>query len=311
MQKPLFFLLLATVSAATLFTQADAKTNSLRGCANFICANEPQLSPDRVVAFWTNKRMKEAWPSFNTPGLPLEPPLDPDADSSGYTLMSEPYEDHPLSRMNGILFFHEIDGGEEHVRHCSASVIKSGSQDLILTAAHCIRNADGWRDMLMFVPGYRETETGLKVPLGKWPVYQAFYPSAYMSGNPENDIAVARVYSNTAPIGPQITLQQAVGGGFAPYTSSASETFPRLKLIGYPSVSPNYDYHTAKQRQCDSNTKPSDDYPTAITLLNCAMQGGNSGGPLIVREARVDMVVGVGVMTAAITGQARLMPQNF
>jgi V8-like Glu-specific endopeptidase len=88
---------------------------------------------------------------------------------------------------------------------CTASVVKSPTQDLLITAAHCVYG-DGAG--MRFVPG----SVNGSAPYGSWTVTAAYVdPTWVTSRNPLRDVAFLRV-------GPQrvngvvLTVQQLTGG---------------------------------------------------------------------------------------------------
>lgn len=306
-------------SAVALHTRAGtpAPTHDQHASVPFdVVISPPAPSRQKIIDFWTRERMEEAWPaSFSPPygGDPIEPFLDPKADHSGYTLMPSPYASHLFSRLTGILYFRRANtNGEGYVvQHCSASIIHSISQNLILTAAHCVHEPihHVWNDMFMFVPGF----DGKQAPLEKWPIQSAYIPGQDAQESPETDIAVARVY----PLPSGKTLEAEVGPGtaFFPHVSTnENEAFSMVKDVGYPSVSRFGEdpvYENAEQRQCNSGTAPGKENPKTLLLLNCTPQAGNSGGPIVRLFNPPFEVVGVFVKTNPLAGQARLLPQTF
>src|SRR5579884_3747285 len=95
-------------------------------------------------------------------------------------------------------------GGPGGRHFCTASVVRSGPGDLILTAAHCV---SGTGTGLYFAPGYRD---GL-APFGYWRVTAAYVEPAWSrSAVPQADYAFLRVVpSGTAR---PSRIQAAVGG---------------------------------------------------------------------------------------------------
>ncbi|WP_333677772.1 trypsin-like serine protease [Dyella sp.] len=314
MHKAYLALFVAAASATALHVRAETLADAPNPRADTPyevvpsppCREKEMVCRDKVIDFWTSEKMKAAWPAedFLPPQYPIEPVLDPDADQAGYTLVHAPYMDRPLSRFTGILFWRSHDPlvGEE-LRHCSASVIHSSSQNLILTAAHCLYGIK-WHDMLMFVPAFDGT---YDAPLGKWPIRIAFMPGMDAPGNPQADIAVARVYSQSSGE----TLEKTVGGALQPLVNSG-ELFPLVRDVGYPSkaISGDGPYHFAEQRQCDSHTDRGGQYNNLV-LLNCSPQPGNSGGPIVAIYSAPVEVVGVFAKTTPISGQPRLLPETF
>jgi hypothetical protein len=301
MKRSMLALLIATAVAMPFSTSAA------------VAVSPVMKSREQIIGFWNKDHMKEAWRVFNPPpAYPLLPPLIPGADQSGYTLMHTPYTGNPPSRITGILFWRNPATGG--VGHCSAAVVRSGSQSLVLTAGHCVHDIGEptWYDMLMFVPAYRETDAGdLTFPLGKWPVQRTFLPYEGAEQKNEDDLAVARVYRDERGA----ALQAIVGDSFAPQVTSDTAQFPDIQIIGYPGTWLPGDgpYDRAAQRWCYSPSEPQhDDDPkrdSSLWLRHCAPQGGNSGGPLVVVTHGHAVV---GVMSSIIDGRhPRLRPGTF
>jgi V8-like Glu-specific endopeptidase len=327
MQKKSFFVLLFAAASAVAF-QAKSETTPDRSTALLAGTHEvfpiPEGQPrQEVLDFWTEARMKAAWTRDGK--QPAPPPegevITPDGDESGYALMPVPYAAHELSRMTGILFFRipHSNSDKEELKHCSASVIHSTSGNLILTAAHCFfqpnpAEGDLWHDMAMFVPAYRQGEDGsLDIPFEKWPIQQGYFPYEGAERTIDDDIAVARVYSEPGNIGPDKTLEEVVGNGFLPRVYAGGNDFPMVKIIGYPGqwMLGDEPYDRAEQRQCDSETAPPRFGETAFRAINCAPQGGNSGGPVIVMDGNPFVHEVIGVFTNIPATNTRLLPNTF
>lgn len=318
MRKPIIASLFAMFSAVALSANSmpmsggsDSRSIGPREVVSSPpCLEDPVDCREKIVDFWTPERMEAAWPPGQPDFLdsfPIDPVLDPSADTSGYVLTPVPYAGRPLSRITGILFFHVASEDPNNgLHHCSASVIHSNSQNLILTAAHCAYDLHShrWNDMLMFVPAFDGTEP---VPFNKWPIRLAFISGENAPGSPRTDISVARVYS--PPSGG--TLEAEVGGALRPRVTT-TELFPLVKDIGYPSKANLGDgpYLFAEQRQCNSHTRQGNDFSNLV-LLNCAPQQGNSGGPIIVAYTDPIEVVAVFAKTVPREGQPRLLPETF
>jgi hypothetical protein len=318
MQKTFFVLLFAAIYTLSFNAKAEATQGLTTGFSSGtrgIVIHQEQQSPETVIAFWTDDNMRKAWTTEGK--VPAPPPQDevitPGGDQSGYALMPIPYQDHRLSRVTGILFFRVPNDAKEELKHCTASVITSESKSIVLTAAHCFRQGGQWHDMLMFVPAYRQLQDGsLDVPLEKWPVYAAFLPYEGAEQTQDDDIAVARVYAKPEAAGQMPTLEQLVGSGLQPRVTEDGY-FPSVEIIGYPAqwMIGDKPYEVAEQRRCMSYTDKNPFSATALRLLNCAPQGGNSGGPVIDLNINPapDMVVAVFSAMPGIS--ARLLPHTF
>ncbi|RDS80197.1 hypothetical protein DWU98_14915 [Dyella monticola] len=285
-----------------------------------ICISPEGPGRAAIVDFWTEDRMKEAWTVFGHGSTGPDNPLDPGADFYGYTLVPPSSYLRPPHALTGILFFEE-PGSPTPYKHCSASVIRSAHQNLILTAAHCMRSTASsgtWHRNLMFVPAYSEREDGvLQTPYEKWPVEIAFLPFASAAISRYADIAVARVYALPSVIGPDRTLESVVGGSLQPRMSTASVTFPLVRFVGYPGLNGFnlVQYPIAAQRQCETHTYIDDaDEATArmVGILNCSPQSGNSGGPIVQMPGNPGGYDVVGVMAYIdMNPQPRLLPETF
>lgn len=269
-------------------------------------------NPEAVLSFWTDGRMDDAWPSQNSADPPLlEPPLLVGADQSGYIRMPEPYIAHRLSRMTGILFYREAVIGT--VAHCSASVVHSRSGSLIVTAAHCVTTSaeNTWREMMLFIPAYNGQAVGnARAPLGKWPVRQVFIPYQRAGVVTGDDVAVGRLYAKVAPVGPGLTVEEAVGGGFIPRITESGDITPRVSVLGYPAAwLPGDGPYLEYQRRCDSPAYALVE-TTALQASYCAPQGGNSGGPLVLDEAPLVPPEVIGVVQSS-RAQSRLKGETF
>jgi V8-like Glu-specific endopeptidase len=101
----------------------------------------------------------------------------------------------------GPLFAQAISGGH----FCTASVLAAPSQDLILTAAHCLT---GTGVGLLFAPGYHDGVA----PYGVWTVRQAFADPAWLTGQDAgHDYAILRV-AHQVRAGRSVGVEAVTGG---------------------------------------------------------------------------------------------------
>jgi hypothetical protein len=100
--------------------------------------------------------------------------------------------------------------GQPH--NCSASVVASASQDLVITAAHCLAGSGAG---VQFVPGYRDGST----PYGVWTAAQAYVdPSWTAAQDPRHDVAILKMRRQQRD-GRWVGVQEVVGAhllGLAP-----------------------------------------------------------------------------------------------
>ncbi len=90
---------------------------------------------------------------------------------------------------------------------CTATVLRSPSKDLILTAAHCI-SGDGVG--MLFAPAYASDST----PYGTWKVVASYVDPRYLaSRDPHADVAILQVAKQDID-GRILGVQQVVRGGY-------------------------------------------------------------------------------------------------
>ncbi|WP_329563998.1 trypsin-like serine peptidase [Kitasatospora sp. NBC_01266] len=109
-------------------------------------------------------------------------------------------------------------------RSCTASVVDSPGHNLLLTAAHCVTNADGSPVTgLAFAPAYRDGAN----PLGSWPVDRVVVDQRWSQGaDPEYDVAFLTV----DPVGGK-QIEDVVGGN--PIGVNRGFDLP-VTVTGYP-----------------------------------------------------------------------------
>jgi hypothetical protein len=215
--------------------------------------------------------------------------ITPGGDESGQARVVVPYADDPLSRVAGKVFFH--DPLRNMDAFCSASVVASKSQRLIVPAAHCFvlfeQDSSGmlrlvWMEHPMFVPahdGTREATDEQRSPYGLWPLRRAFVAKT-IEDDPTNilktewDLAVADTYDQLGR-----PIQAVLGAALSPRTSTAEELFPLVNLVSYPGEA----YGGQSQYWCASTTKNSFS-GLGLELPNCRNYPGSSGGSVVVND---------------------------
>lgn len=178
-----------------------------------------------------------------------------------------------LNGLVGAVFTHNADG--DHF--CTASVVDSAGQNLIITAAHCVYDpVAGQGTDLVFIPGYRNGET----PNGVWPLISITVDQSWKnSGNPDIDVAFAIVKPQN---GQQV--QQVLGANRLGIDQGYE--LP-VKMTGYPS-SGNVPI------TCSNTTTRQS--PTQLRIDCPDYTGGTSGSPWITdfdQKTRTGTVVGV------------------
>jgi V8-like Glu-specific endopeptidase len=174
-------------------------------------------------------------------------------------------------------------GGDDYV--CSGSTVASTNSDVVLTAAHCVKNGSGtWAANWTFVPGYSDGDA----PYGSYTARQ-FYVSSAWSAKGDNDYDVAFVTVNQASLsGDAVPVGEEVGGQGIRFGVQ-----PRVTTVfGYPSDPP----YTGQQLfYCSGATTPDPYHATSDVGVHCGMTAGSSGGPWL---DGFDWATGTGTITS-------------
>jgi V8-like Glu-specific endopeptidase len=139
--------------------------------------------------FWTASRMATATsaPAEGKTGTSSPPPGTPHAAT---------FDGVPTV---GALFY--TTGSGRHF--CTASVVDSDTENLVITAAHCVYGS-GYSTHLEFVPGYRDG----RQPYGAWPVRAIVVASGWRrSHDPDLDFAFLSVADSGGRL-----IQRVTGG---------------------------------------------------------------------------------------------------
>jgi V8-like Glu-specific endopeptidase len=163
---------------------------------------------------------------------------------------------------------------------CTATVVKSATHDLVLTAAHCVfGTAVGWQ----VAPGYRNGSAKNRY----WTVTAAYVNPAWQKKqNPQDDFAVLRVAKQTIK-GKSKAIQDVVGGLAV---GSAPKAGAKVTTVAYT----NDDYNVGwsdGQIACSTSVYLTATFPT----FDCSgYSSGSAGGPwLSVKSATSFSVVGL------------------
>ncbi|RKR76475.1 trypsin-like serine peptidase [Frondihabitans australicus] len=158
----------------------------------------------------------------------------------------------------GAIFRGPLADGHE----CSGSVIASPTDDLVLTAAHCVYgDTSAWS----FVPGYVDG----RAPYGVWKISAAYVDPAWQKeGDTQSDYAILRIAPQTID-GRARRIQQLTGANLL-------GTAPRA---GTTITDPAYNAGVDDQPiTCTAKVYYTDGYPG----FNCSnYQGGVSGSPFL------------------------------
>ena len=220
-------------------------------------------------AFWTPARMAAATPVVN----PNEVIAGPAASPPPGTPTARLFNGVPTV---GALFF--TSGSSAH--YCTASVISSRPQDMVLTAAHCAYSG-GFFKNIEFIPGYRSG----RAPYGAWVVNKITVARGWKSSQNQNlDFAFLAV---TPPPRTSLPIQRVTGA----LQLGINRPFMRpIEVIGY---------NSSDSRPVACATHSLELSPTQIKFFCHGYRDGTSGSPWIVRYNSRN---GTGVVIGTIGG---------
>src|SRR5690242_6385346 len=117
------------------------------GCSAAPGAGSPVSAAD---GYWNSARLAGAQPLYGGSRVVPLPGQTPSAHTAAGALRV------------GALFEHDTSGGH----YCTASVVASPGEDLLITAAHCINGGGGagYKGDIVFIPDYRDGSE----PYGEW-----------------------------------------------------------------------------------------------------------------------------------------------
>jgi hypothetical protein len=176
------------------------------------------------------------------------------------TPVTSPAPPKPAASPVGALF-----AGGSHF--CTASVVHSTAGDLVLTAAHCVR------DGMTFVPGYHDGVA----PAGTWTVTSVAVAGGWTaSADPDLDFAFLTVRQAGNPA----SLESLTGANVLG-TNRGFEH--RITLTGYPDT-------TDSPVVCDGDTTRSGTYQLRVACPG--FPDGTSGGPWVTGGAVIGVIGG-------------------
>ncbi len=268
----------------------------------------PSATPGHgAKAYWTAKRMRSAEPlpvsvqnaaPSGSPASPLRAPsAGPNAaaparvDLSRTVAGSPPrsnrrFPDHPPYVSGEVpleaqtvyptstagRIFGKLRGVGQY--SCSATVVASKSQSVILTAGHCVFDRDaGFASKIVFVPAYHDGDR----PFGVWQATHAVIARGYYKIlNPNYDYAALRVKGNG-------NVGAVVGEEGIAYNQPRGQDF---QVLGYP-----YNLgRTEKMWSCLTSFAGIDNHDRfpgkPDSGVGCDMTQGASGGGWSIRDAQ-------------------------
>jgi hypothetical protein len=186
-----------------------------------------------------------------------------------------------VARTTGKVFF--TMNGHDFV--CSASTVAGRGFDIVVTAAHCVKDGTGaWAANWTFVPGYAHGDD----PYGSYTARRFFVASGW-STRAGNDYDVAFVTVNPDRLsGTLVPVVKEVGGQGIGFGGQPA----REMAFGYPADPP---YDGQRLYYCGGRTGPDPYRGTGDTGLRCALTAGTSGGPWL---SGFDRAAGTGIITS-------------
>ncbi len=186
-----------------------------------------------------------------------------------------------VARTTGKVFFTMT--GQAFV--CSASSVTSANADVVITAAHCVKDGNRtWATNWEFVPGF----TNGSRPYGTWTARQFFLaPQWIRTGNDNDDVAFVTLNPQRAR-GVTVHIGQVVGGQAIAFGARLAREY----AFGYPAEPP---YDGTDLYYCSGPTSPDSFHSSKDTGLQCDMTAGSSGGPWL---SGFDSATGRGIITS-------------
>lgn len=248
--------------------------------ASHVAAVTP-TEQQRVSAFWTAERMREA--------VPVEQLVDQDriAAPSGTVARGEPVTIAPttaattdgsvgvqsfpnggsawtgggaVTRTVGRVFFTY----QGRTASCSGNAVTSANRSTVMTAGHCVKLDGAWHTNWAFVPGYNNGNA----PYGTWTARTTLATPQWAASEDINyDVgaAVVNLLNGSA-------LTDVVGGQGIAFNQARGQA---MYAFGYPAASP---YDGTRLIYCSGVTF--NDFFLSMGIgMDCNMTGGASGGP--------------------------------
>ena len=179
-------------------------------CSAATAADPPPSGASAAASYWDRSRLVDArplWAGLHAAPLAGQSPV--------------PHTALAALRV-GALFEHDASGAH----FCTASVVDSPGQDLLITAAHCISNGDGsgYKSDIVFIPGYNDGAT----PYGIWtPGRLLVAPQWANSADPAFDVGFIVLQPHDGE-----NIEQVLGANQLGYDTGYQY---RVRVTGYPS----------------------------------------------------------------------------
>jgi hypothetical protein len=288
MRKQLLAVAVSGVAALALVSPGADAASHQRSTASHVVSKKLDASKaehDRIVAYWTPKRMREAIPgdvlvanrdkSSATGTVAMGKPtvIQPQArpgggGSAGGGFTGGYYPESPVTpvhKTTGKVFF--TLGGTRYV--CSGSSTTSANGSVVTTAGHCLNEGPGaFATEFMFAPGYNDGAT----PYGQFTATELLTTTQWATaGNFNYDVGFAVVGTSGGK-----TLAQAVGTQGIAFNTGSPAYGQTMHSFGYPAANP---YDGSDLAWCWGTTVRDTFGGSTDYGLNCNLTGGSSGGP--------------------------------
>jgi hypothetical protein len=258
--------------------QTTPTNTTMEDFSTYAIASANKLNPDaaKTFAFWTPEKIKAAVP------------LDADGTAPGGAGGVDPltvFDDHwpfggAVQRTVGRIFFLFPGGGPVY---CSGTAVtdSTSGRSIILTAAHCVYDefGTGFSNYGLFIPNqddgyYDDTDWNcFNDPFGCWATAFGVVDQEWASFfNFDYDYAFYAVSDIGAHVGTALSDALDVAVGSLPIRFTAPTLGSNTYALGYPTD------NDPLLRYC---VDPLDDNGNQLSLPNCMLGGGSSGGPWI------------------------------
>jgi V8-like Glu-specific endopeptidase len=234
-------------------------------------------SREKVVAYWTAERMRQALPAQrDSRPVPAAKPQSASGTSAGVS--SEVPQPYPSAY--GKVFF-TSNSGVNYV--CSGAAVNSANESVVWTAGHCVNEGPGaFYKNFLFVPAYRDGSA----PYGKFAGSTLLTTSGWQASG-EWGVDVGAVVVGANAFGQ--TLSDAVAEAPLAFNTPRNQPY---RLYGYPAAKK---FSGQRLRVCETSWLMDDSYATPSTMgASCDMTGGSSGGPWVTSTGAVASVVSYG-----------------
>lgn len=224
-----------------------------------------EAAADRVTAYWTPKRMRNATPADRPAASGAASTTVARGEPARVTARKPGGGPTPTASVvatTGKVFF--TLGGTNYV--CSGAATSSANRDVVTTAGHCVNEGPGaFATNWAFVPAYNSGSR----PYGTWTARTLVTTSAWAN---QGDINYDGGFAVMNTLNGQ-HLTDVVGGQGIAFNLARGLTY---QAYGYPAAPP----FTGETLQSCSGTAQNDIYGgTQSQSIPCNMTGGSSGGP--------------------------------